>query len=144
MMRDVKNLLTKRKDTGSQIGTKYSQKGNCAASVLISTFIYQWAIYTFPWLVCLFCCRTVGGPIVGIYKSHRYMNVEIGNEAAQFPFRDYINGIIFAVRFRIWSDFKANIKPCRHLCWKNNRWPCVVNGTRDNTRSCECHELNTP
>jgi hypothetical protein len=28
------------------------------------------------------------------------MNVEIGTEAAQFPEREYINGIFFAVCFR--------------------------------------------
>ncbi len=39
------------------------------ASFPIPTFQYLWAIYIFPWSVCLFCCRKIGGPIVGIYKS---------------------------------------------------------------------------
>ncbi len=39
-----------------------------------------------PGLVCLFCCREICGPILGIYKSlHRHMNVEIVTEAAQCP-----------------------------------------------------------
>jgi hypothetical protein len=29
--------------------------------------------------------------------AHRYMNVEIGIEAPQFPEKDYINGIFVAV-----------------------------------------------
>ncbi len=33
------------------------------------------------------------------------MNVEIGAEAAQFPEKEYINGIAVAVR-RIWSGYK--------------------------------------
>ncbi len=38
-------------------------------TVPIPTFMFLWAIYIFPRLVCLFCCRKIGGPIVGIYRS---------------------------------------------------------------------------
>jgi hypothetical protein len=33
-----------------------------------------------------------------IYISHRHMNVEIVSEAAQFPEKEYINGIFLAVQ----------------------------------------------
>jgi hypothetical protein len=33
-----------------------------------STLMYLWAIYIFPRFVCLFCCRKINGPILGIYK----------------------------------------------------------------------------
>jgi hypothetical protein len=32
------------------------------------TLIYLCKIYIFPGLVCLFCCREICGPILGIYK----------------------------------------------------------------------------
>ena len=32
------------------------------------TLIYLWEIYIFPGSVCLFCCREICGPILGIYK----------------------------------------------------------------------------
>jgi hypothetical protein len=34
-----------------------------------SNFMFLCAIYIFPRSVCIFCCRKIGGPIAGIYKS---------------------------------------------------------------------------
>ncbi len=74
---------------------KYSQKWNCYFQnriimfcLPVPTLIYLWDIYIFPGAVSLFYCRKIWGPILGIH-----MNVEIGTEAAQFPEREYINGI---------------------------------------------------
>ncbi len=69
----------------------YSLKWNCRASVPIPTFMFLWAIYIFSGSVCLFWCRKIGGPIVGIYKLlPDTLIVEIGTEAAQFLFEEYI------------------------------------------------------
>ncbi len=57
------------KDTIPKIRNKYSQKRNCAATFPIPTFKFLWAIYKFPWSVCLLCCRKIGGLNVGIYRS---------------------------------------------------------------------------
>ncbi len=53
----------------------YSQKWNCYLQNRIIMFclpvpslIYVWEII-FPGSVCLFCCRKICGPILGIYKS---------------------------------------------------------------------------
>ncbi len=48
---------------------KYSRKRNCATSVPISIFLCLWTTFMFPGSVCLFCCRKICGPILGIYKS---------------------------------------------------------------------------
>ncbi len=59
------------KDTIPKIRNIYSQKRNCAATIPSPTFMFLCAIYIFPPSVCKFCCRKIGGPIVGIYKSLR-------------------------------------------------------------------------
>jgi hypothetical protein len=61
--------LAHRKDTIPKIRNKDSQKRNCAALVPISTFMCLWAMYMFPWSVCLFFLRKICGPILEIYKS---------------------------------------------------------------------------
>ncbi len=54
------------KDTILKIWIKYSQERNCTATVPNPTFMFLWAIYIF---CCLFCCRKIGAPNVGIYRS---------------------------------------------------------------------------
>ncbi len=46
-------IVTHCKDAIPKIRNKYSQKRN------IPTFMCLWAIYIFPWSVCLFCCRKI-------------------------------------------------------------------------------------
>ncbi len=68
-------------------------KRNCAATIPISTFMCLWAIYIFQRSIRQFCCRKhVDRSIV-----HRHMNLEIETKVAQFPEKEYINGIFFAV-----------------------------------------------
>ncbi len=54
----------------------YFQKWNCyfhnriiMFCLPVPTLIYLWEIYIFPGPVCLFWCRKICGPILGIYKS---------------------------------------------------------------------------
>ncbi len=50
----------------------YFQYRTIMFSLPVPTFIYLWEIYIFPGSVCLFCCREICGPIMGIYKSLTY------------------------------------------------------------------------
>ncbi len=77
----------------------YSQIWNCAVSLFPKqnynalfpnsyTLIYVRDLYIARiTVVCLFCCSQIFG------------HVEIGTEAAQFPEKEYINGIFVAVQY---------------------------------------------
>ncbi len=63
------------------------QKLNWAASFPIPTLIFRmfrWAICIFPRLVCLFCWRKIGGPIMGIYRVAA-INPEFYNHFSTSP-----------------------------------------------------------
>ncbi len=67
----IKSSICTAKYSVPKIGKKYSQKGNCAASVpnfYIDT-VYLWVIYTIPRSVCLFGCSKIGRPFLETYKS---------------------------------------------------------------------------
>jgi hypothetical protein len=82
------------KDTIPKIRYKYSQKRKCTAAVLVVS-------------VSDLCIPTIDLPILlqenmwtnpgNISIAHRHMHVEIESEAAQFPEKEYINGIFAAV-----------------------------------------------
>ncbi len=72
---------TKKRGNTENSKQIFPEKELCELSVPIFTLTCLRAIYIFPWSVCLFCCRKIGGQILGIYNiAHRHMNVEIGTE----------------------------------------------------------------
>jgi|LakMenE18May11ns_1017448.scaffolds.fasta_scaffold9586978_1 hypothetical protein len=109
------------KDTIPKIQNKYSQKGNCAVKVPIPTLMFLWAIYLFPQSVCLFCCRKIGGPILGIYRSLT------DTWMWKLGLRPHNS---FSGNTQIEISLQCNISPHRcplRRCWagrrRDDRWP---------------------
>ncbi len=79
-----------------KIRNKYAQKRNCAATVPIHVSVSDLYIPTIdlPILLQEILCGPILGIIINRSQTHE---CEIGNEAAQFPEKEYINGIFAAL-----------------------------------------------
>ncbi len=91
------------------------------ATFPIPTVMFLWAIYIFLWSVCLFCCRKIGWPYVGILIDRsRHMSVEIklGLRPPQFLFWEYINPNFVAVQFRRLDRNSGTLYSIFPLRWK--------------------------
>jgi hypothetical protein len=76
----------------------YFQKRNWVASVPISTCIHVSVSDLYiPMIDLPILQQEICGPILEIYINRSQTHVEIGTEAAQFPEKEYINGIFVAV-----------------------------------------------
>jgi hypothetical protein len=90
---------TAKKQYVLETGNKYSQKRNCTATVLISTFACLSAICIFPQSICVFCCKERCGPTLGIYKSITDTTMrKFWDRGRAIPRKEYINEIFVAVR----------------------------------------------
>ncbi len=96
---DCSFLFLHCKEIIPKIRNKYSHKENSADSFPISKFMFQWAIYIFPRSVRLFCCRKIGGPIVGIYTLNRSRILECGLGCA-VSLGEFINRISLLFFFK--------------------------------------------
>ncbi len=108
--------------TVPKIRNKYSQKRNCAASFPISIvqscicerFIFFHNLFAYFAVLRL---RTDRGNIL---IAHRYMNVEIGNEAAQFQYYfskaqnfQFVKTMLFCYQLELYRTVWRNI--CAHV-----------------------------
>ncbi len=111
----------------------------------LSPNVHIHAIYIFTWSVCLFCCRKICGQILGIYKS--LTNEKIGTEAAQFPEKEYINGIFVAMYPLQTGSFY--VLPVYLLCRRGERHDERADQHEDPTRrhqggEGDCQERRRP
>ncbi len=104
---------------------KYSQKGNCKATIPISTFPCLWTIYIFQRSIYLFWCRKICGPILGIYQSLTdtwmwNLGLRPRNSQKRNP---YINGI-FPLQCGL-DNFCCRSHPTTFYCFN---FKCVGRG----------------
>ncbi len=71
----------------------------------ISTFMYLWAIYIFPWSVCLCCCSQIVRLIPGIYQ----LLTDI-----QYECRNWELGLAVSFLDIYKSDFRYSVRHQQH------------------------------
>ncbi len=108
--------------TISKIRNKYSQKRNCAATILISTLMCLWAIYIFSRSICIFCCRKICGSIVGIYISLTDTWMwKLGLRSRNSQKKNVLVG--FSLQ-RVGISARNCIKCISHFSWRTVPTPC--------------------
>ena len=107
-----------------KIWNKYSQKRNIGASVPISIFMCLWAIYIFPWSICLFCCRKYvvwSWEYINCSPTHECENWDWGRAISRkgihkWNFRCSVLCVYYySVQYSLFL-FRSGDQAHRHLC----------------------------